>query len=197
MTDKKIEELLEIRKELLKIINGAYDYITYHSSLRDSEEFIAAEKTIDESEPKLKEVELAIILKKPPIVSDDNLDLRAITDDVCNEYMIYLHDTDICVGKISYRGYHLDYSLADVGFVVYEEHQGNGYAAKALRLLEDYLLTKGIDSVWITVKDYNIPSRKTIEKCGGVLLSKEGDILKYECKTLNKDLADSVGDFRI
>ena len=129
-----------------------------------------------------------IHLLKAPGVEGKNVDIKELTKNKSTNYYIYLHATDTIIGEISYRGYHVKKTLGDIGYEIYEEYQGNGYAYEALSLLGEKLNQDGIDDFWIATTIDNIPSKKIIEKYGGVLFDKEDNILVYSCKTKKKEL---------
>ena len=120
----------------------------------------------------------------PPIIKGDRLELKGFSGDICDEYLIFLKDTDKVIGNISYRGYHHSTFLADVGFTINPEYRGNNYAHEALCLLSDILYKNNIGDFWITAYKDNIASIKTILKYGAEELKGEDEkIAFYECKT--------------
>lgn len=124
-----------------------------------------------------------IYFLKAPCIEGENVDIRELTKNKSTNYYIYLHGTDTIIGEISYRGYHIRKTLGDIGYEIYEEYRGNGYAYEALCLLGGKLKEDDIDDFWISTTIDNIPSKKTIEKYGGELFDREDNIITYSCKT--------------
>lgn len=56
-----------------------------------------------------------------------------------------------------------------IGYGIRPEERGKGYGIQALRLALEQAREKKIDKVLIGVHEGNIPSRKTVEHCGGIL----------------------------
>ncbi len=183
-----LEELYKKRDEINTAIDRCCYYISTHFSERDSSEYLAIESEYDQLKEMAQEIDKKILLAKSPIASNNKIDLRTIGDEICNEYYIYLHGTAICIGKITYRGYHLDSFMGDIGYTIDEKYRGNNYSYEALLLLSSWLSENGIDSFIITVYKYNIPSVKIIEKYGGLLMGEDRGVLKYECKTLGLNI---------
>lgn len=61
------------------------------------------------------------------------------------------------------------YYLGHIGYRVFERHRGNGYAARAVRLMMPLLRKRNLRSVVITTNPDNAPSRATCEKLGCTL----------------------------
>ncbi|MFP7696928.1 GNAT family N-acetyltransferase [Trueperella sp. LYQ143] len=79
---------------------------------------------------------------------------------------------DQIVGRLSIRYALTDYLLkygGHVGYAVRPEYRRRGYATHLLAEAVSRLHTCGIERVLVTCDDDNIPSAKTIERCGGVL----------------------------
>ena len=209
------ERLLEKRKELENKARKVYDYWDeIDDKFFESEKTEEAQKKINLEKEKinkrldqiydeihklgLDKVEAEIWIKKPPVATNNIIDLRKgsiafapIKEEVITGmYDIYLHNTNTYIGCIMYSGYHCHNIYRDVGFQINKEYRGHGYAYQALTLLSNLLYKKGINDFWITVDKDNIPSIKTIKKYGGKLLKeyKSGllenpAILDFECKT--------------
>ncbi len=58
-----------------------------------------------------------------------------------------------------------------IGYEVYEPYRGHRYAGRSCRLLFPFLRKLGINPVVITCDPGNLPSKKTIESLGAVLLA--------------------------
>lgn len=113
---------------------------------------------------------------------NDTIELRRDPNDK-NIYGIYLRNTNDCVGRISYRKFHISGYLGDIGYQIKEEFRGNGYAYQALELLSEKLYEDNIPNFLISVLENNIASKKTIEKYGGEINIKDGNVLVYLCET--------------
>lgn len=120
------------------------------------------------------------------IKSNGLIDLKRINE---KEYMIFLANTNIAVGHLKYSGYHCSYKFGDISYYIYSEHRGNNYAYYALCLLSDKLKEDGVADFWISTKNNNIASIKTIEKYNGKLISSHDGILLFDC--LTKKLEDN------
>lgn len=129
------------------------------------------------------------IYEGKPDLTDGEIDIyiNDAENGIGFEGLIYLHNTTTEVGNIAYRGPVDNEWLGDIGYNVMPEHQGHNYALKALNLIQDTILSKGIDKVVITTYEDNIPSIRTIEKFGGIPLpSKDEEVLRYECHLVPK-----------
>ena len=62
------------------------------------------------------------------------------------------------------------YYGGNIGYTVYEEHRGNHYAEKAVRLLFELAKLHDMGYVYITCQPQNAPSRRTCERLGGEFL---------------------------
>ena len=171
MKNNDIKKLYELRKQLTD--KEANIYETIYSERKDKLDIKAHEKINEELyviNNKIEKVENMIMLKKDPIISDEELDLRKVEDELEGKYFIFLHNKNIKVGFIEYKGYHKTKLDADAGIYIEEQYRGNSYAYKATNLLKELLYNKGISDFWVSAQVNNIPSIKTIRKLGGVLL---------------------------
>jgi len=75
------------------------------------------------------------------------------------------------VGEIDLRlGYVRNlYFGGNIGYTVSEDYRGNGYAAKACKLVFQIARAHRMPYLIITCREDNIPSRKTLERLGGTL----------------------------
>lgn len=133
------------------------------------------------------------------ILTDNKIDLHSTFSNIINgdhDYNIYLHDTNEHIGNISFRGTlkgkpYEGYD-GNIGYIIDEKYQGKGYALSALKLMTDKLYKEGIEEIFIATYKTNVPSIKTIEKFGGVLMNKYStkNINLYRCdlKFLKKSL---------
>lgn len=99
------------------------------------------------------------------------------------KYEIYLRNTHECIGEIDYRKFHVSGYIGDIGYHIYKEFRGNGYAYQALELLGEKLYEDNIPNFVISAKNDNIASIKTIEKYGGKLKENVDGIFIYVCDT--------------
>ena len=76
------------------------------------------------------------------------------------------------VGSCDLRLGHTEgtYYGGNIGYAVNEEYRGRHYAKKACKLLFKLAKRHGMEYVYITCQPQNIPSRKTCEALGGVLV---------------------------
>ncbi len=87
------------------------------------------------------------------------------------KYFIYLHNTNIKIGNISYDGT-FDVEPSPYGNIAYQinkPYNGHNYALKALTLLASKLYQEGIKTIYISAENTNIPSIVTIQKFGGII----------------------------
>lgn len=125
------------------------------------------------------------IYENNPDLTDGEIDIyiNGNEGDISFQGIIFLHNTPLEVGVIEYRGPCDAKWLGDIGYTINEEHRGHNYALKALELISQVILSKGIDKVTITTQKNNVASVKTIEKFGGVLTEIiYGDVLSFTCE---------------
>ena len=97
------------------------------------------------------------------------------------------------VGFVNLRHSLNDYLLkfgGHIGGSVRPSERRKGYATEQLKLSYKFLETLGVEKVLITCKDWNIASKTSIIKSGGVFenteTDKDGNILERYWVTLNK-----------
>ena len=81
-------------------------------------------------------------------------------------------DNDKIVGIINARHELNDYLLnfgGHIGYSVRKSERRKGYAKAMLSYTVDFLFSLGLNRVLITCDKNNIPSKRTIESCGGIL----------------------------
>ncbi|MBT2188417.1 GNAT family N-acetyltransferase [Sphingobium nicotianae] len=98
-------------------------------------------------------------------------------------YRRWMWDGDFC-GSISFRWLPgtsdlPPHVLGHIGFAVIPAKRGNGYAAGAVMALLPDARSRGLSYIEITANEDNLPSRRTIERCGGVLIERFTKIAAY------------------
>lgn len=152
---------------------------------------------ISQLQRKLFEIQPLInIYEGNPDLTDDEIDIYITPDQrgIGFEGKIFLHGTQTEIGYIAYRGSGGVTWLGDISYRIHPEYRGNNFAYKALNLIQDIILSKGIDRVIITTYPDNLSSIRTIEKFGGVLIPHDDEgYLAYECHLVPKvELTDST-----
>jgi len=116
-------------------------------------------------------------IEKFDTIQDDELILK-ISQKYCgDEKMLPFYYYDIykgsdLVGKVSIRigcNFH-SYFNGNIGYEVFKEYRGNGYAFKACKLILKVAQAHGMTELYVTCDKSNIPSYKTIEKLGAQLV---------------------------
>ena len=126
--------------------------------------------------------ELEVIKKAD--YSDGELDLLINehkgngTNDVW--YDIRLTNTPVYIGEIRVTYCNPIRFLGDVGYELKKEYRGHGYMLKALNVLKEPLIERGLIHPKFTVFPSNIPSVKTIEHFGGKKVGTTGFYDIYE-----------------
>ena len=120
------------------------------------------------------------LFSRKPMFSDGVIDLFLSNEDVRDEscgiedgytFYIYPHGTRHYAGYVSLRLGESPglYYLGHIGYRVEEKYRGNGYAARACRLIRPFLCKLRLGSVVITNNVENTASRKTCQHLGCVL----------------------------
>ena len=77
------------------------------------------------------------------------------------------------IGRVNFRKalnkYLLLHSSGHIGYAIKHSARGNGYATIALKLILDKMWEMGHNEIMISCVDFNIPSKRVIEKNGGIL----------------------------
>ena len=95
-------------------------------------------------------------------------------------YNIRLTNTPVYIGEIRVTYINPVKFYGDIGYELKPEYRGNGYMLKALNVLKEPLIKKGLTKPKFTVFPDNIPSVKTIEHFGGVKIGSTGFYDIYE-----------------
>ena len=85
---------------------------------------------------------------------------------VVYQYDIYLQENGLVIGRCDYRCLHNaeNYYAGNIGYMIFPEFRGNGYAFSAAKLLCYLARSLGAKKLYITCSPENIASKKTIEK---------------------------------
>ncbi len=110
-------------------------------------------------------------------LSDGEIDLKISGKYFGDEEMLpfYYYDIflkDRFIGRISMRignNFHSYYN-GNIGYEIEENFRGKNYALKACKLVLPIAKSHGMNEIFLTCDENNIPSYKTIEKLGGELL---------------------------
>ncbi len=91
-------------------------------------------------------------------------------------------DTPIGQGNLRHRLTNaLRESGGHIGYAIAKPYRGKGYGKELLRLLIAQARTMGItENLLVTVRLNNIPSRRTAEACGGILVKENDERAFYE-----------------
>lgn len=116
-----------------------------------------------------------------PEFTDGIIDLYR---DHLSHFTITKHNETIPIGAIEY--FNTTKSIpGNISYEINKEFRGHHYALRALKLIGEALLNKGIKKIFITASsEKNYPSIKTIESFGGVRFYKEDYVagpIPYTC----------------
>jgi len=198
-----INELQQLNKQREEIINkericekrilllkeeSNNDFSNTYREYRERKELDKIYKQENTISKKISDIKEEIFWLTPPIKINEFIEIRKEFDDlpknnVIGRYFICITSKRKIVGEIYYRGYHVCETFGDVGYRIDMDFRGNNYSYYALCLLGELLKENGIDDFWISTYKNNIPSIKTIEKYGGVLINSERSIYLYKAKT--------------
>ncbi len=103
---------------------------------------------------------------------EKNKDEKNLPDNY-SPHTLYLaiNDSEELVGAIGIRWKEVPALMSFGGLIGYSirpTQRGKGYASEMLKLALDKFKSTDIDNVLITCKDFNIASKKVIEKSGGI-----------------------------
>lgn len=187
MDNYNIKELFILRKRLEISLVEQLKVITI---VKNTEDYLKEKENYEKVKYLLSEVKKRILMSFKNYLTDGEIDLKRKSLGL--EYSIFRHVDHSKIGKIEYRGYHCDEKTGDIGYHILSEYRGNSYALKALKVISNHLNEIEIPDFWISVREYNIPSIKTIERFNGKVLGKsfdfEGDIIMYQCSTKKRVL---------
>lgn len=178
----KREKLMAFYHELSHKISDSKDLNVINKLKIMQEETVKSINEIDEQYKNLEAIE--IVKKNECEISDGEIDLYLEYHNLETGYRmckIFLHNTSTYIGDIKFFGKSNYIATGNIAYNINQKFRGHGYALKALKLITDKIYEDGIDKVYIAAFDYNIPSIKTIEKFGGVLVENNRKIRSYEC----------------
>lgn len=100
---------------------------------------------------------------------------RTLTEKIpgrVNEATFFCMESGRMVGMVNIRfglNAYLFHEGGHIGYSVRPAERGKGYGTEILRNALDFCRFIGLDRVLVTSGEDNLPSRRVIEKCGGVL----------------------------
>lgn len=134
--------------------------------------------------------EMYKLLSLPKVISTDELDIYVENKGFSHYiYHLTLHEDIKEIGHIRVTYKECDDKFGNIGYEIKRQYQGCNFALKALELLEDEMIQRGLTKPIITAYPYNLPSIRTIEKFGGVLIREHDNLItynKYQVDLLNK-----------
>ena len=124
--------------------------------------------------------EMYQLLTLPKVVSTDELDIYVENKGFSHYiYHLTLHEDIKEIGHIRVTYKECDDKYGNIGYEIKRQYQGHGFALKALELLEEEMIKRGLTNPIITAYPHNLPSIRTIEKFGGVLISESHNLVNY------------------
>lgn len=158
----------EIETEMLKINNLIEEMCTSGIKAHNYNEYW----NLKEQASCLKEELEFLSLKK--IATDYEIDIYEDENENEQEkkkYRITLHNIPKEIGNVTLTyGKKYKERYGHIAYRIEPEYQGHNYAFKALQLLINEIIKRGLDKPIISAFPNNIPSIKIIEKMGGELL---------------------------
>jgi len=132
-------------------------------------------------------------LKK--IASDDEIDIyENPLESRIKNYFITLHRCSKQIGniKISYGATAIQ-MFGHISYEIDEKYRGHNYTFRALEMLKDEMLKRGLDYPTIAAYSNNLASIRIIEKLGGRIIRKaqnefDFNIYQVRLKEQNKEL---------
>jgi len=92
------------------------------------------------------------------------------------DWEIILKSENLSIGGMGFAGEPNDKGEAEIGYMIEESHQGNGFATEALKLMSDWALRQDrVTSVVVHTYESNLPSVRILEKCGFSQFNKADD----------------------
>lgn len=187
---------MEIEYDLIEKLNMRLDSLydkeekTIRMWIESTNEFY--DEFLEDIRREIFEIETLIRLKNGPCFTNGILDLYFDYDDSCEDeeyYNITLHNCLVIIGHVRITYSNFCSFLGNIGYELCESSRGNGYMIQALEMLSEVMIDNGLTKPIITVYPDNIPSLKTIEKFGGVLIdgiSENKSYVTYEVDLMKK-----------
>ena len=83
------------------------------------------------------------------------------------DWEIILKGEKLAIGGMGFNGEPNEQGEAEIGYMIEGNHQGNGYATEALKLMSGWALGQApVKSVIVHTYENNLPSVRILEKCG-------------------------------
>lgn len=142
-------------------------------------------KTKDEREElylrRRKLQELKEILSSEKIASSDEIDLYEVNVSYATKhYKITLHNQFDVIGciRVTYLR-NITYKPGNIGYEIDEKYRGHNYTIKALEMLSDTILEKGLIKPILSAYPHNLASNHIIQKFGGNLIASRKNGFPY------------------
>jgi len=95
-------------------------------------------------------------------------------------YWFYVNDVPVGYGKLRHRlNDQLRLHGGHIGYVIRPSERGRGYAVLLLRELLRAADAIGLADALLTCDEHNTPSRRAIERNGGLMIEQETDCCRY------------------
>ena len=136
-------------------------------------------------------------LKYFPIISNDTITLYTSFNFFYDDYAyfdIVLNDLQKKIGTIDFHFNKKGFSYSgNVGYLIYDDFQGNHYATQALSLLKELLIEKKVKKdLYVSTLPNNIKSQKVALNNGGKLVY-EGEV--PSCDAIN--MIDGIKEVKV
>lgn len=122
-----------------------------------------------------------ILMTVEPTYSTEEIDLYLCSpSSIYQDWLVAIHSQQEKVGHVT-----LNYRDKNIFYEIDEKHRGHRYATKALTLLRDEMIDKGLAKMHIVIEPDNKPSINTALGFGGQLVRKTEDFNVYEVDLTN------------
>ena len=117
-------------------------------------------------------------------IETNYLILKKDDSNIVGTYYIYMKNPKKLIGSITYRGYHFDQKMGDIGSIIHSSYKNNGLGKEALFKIIELLNQNNIPDFWITCESKNEVSKHIINKYLDIESIKEiEDVIQYRCST--------------
>lgn len=164
------ERINELRRQLSKLEARRKELF----EIEDYREYRDAIPEINVLRDKIWQLYEEIELLREPDFSNGVIDVYSEEGNEEN-YYITVSGNKERIGHIRVTWESFSRYLGNIGYSLDENYRGHHYTLQALELLRDTMIEKGLTKPIITVYPDNIPSIKTIEKFGGVLIQEANE----------------------